>query len=150
VLQLREVAKPVPRDNEVRVKIHATTVTAGDCEARSLQIPFLFRLPMRLYVVFRRPTRIIIPGQELAGEIESAGKAVTRFKPGDRVFGTTGFNMGAYAEYICLPENPADTEGVLVTKPANLTYEEAAAVPLGGLEALHFLRRGNIRRGNGC
>ncbi len=145
VLQLQEVAKPTPKDDEVLIRIYAATVIAGDCEVRNLKIPILFRLPMRMYVGFRKPKRITILGQELAGEIESVGKDVRLFKAGDQVFAATGFTMGAYAEYICLPEK--STDGVVAAKPANMTYEEAAAVPTGGLEALHFLRKGNIQRG---
>jgi NADPH:quinone reductase-like Zn-dependent oxidoreductase len=147
VLQLQEVEKPAPKDDEVLIRIYATTATAGDCEMRSLKFPLLLSLPMRLYVGLRRPTRIKIIGQELAGEIESTGKAVKRFKEGDQVFAALGFGMGAYAEYICLPEAPSEMEGVLARKPANMTYEEAAAVPVGGLNALHFLRKGNIHSG---
>ena len=145
VLQLRDVEKPTPKDNEVLIKIRATTVTAGDQEMRSLTVPLWLRLPTRLYVGLRKPERITILGQELAGTVESAGKDVRRFREGDEVFAATGFSLGAYAQYICLPEESEDS--VLAPKPANTTFEEAAAVPVGGLEALHFLRKANVRTG---
>jgi NADPH:quinone reductase-like Zn-dependent oxidoreductase len=147
VLQLKEVEKPAPKDNEVLIKIHATTAATPDTELRRLKLPLLFAIPLRLYTGVIKPTRITILGTEFAGEIESAGKDVTRFKPGDQVFGYTGLGMGTYAEYVCLKENPSGLAGVLGTKPVNLTYEEAAAVPFGGLEALHSLGKAMIQRG---
>ena len=146
VLQLKEVETPTPRDKEVLIRIYATTVTAGDCEQRSLTLPILHRLLMRAYVGLKRPKRITILGMDVAGEIEAVGKDVKLLQAGDQVFAATGFvGMGANAEYICLPEEPE--KGALALKPANMTYEEAAAVPVGGLEALHFLRQGNIQIG---
>jgi NADPH:quinone reductase-like Zn-dependent oxidoreductase len=145
VLQLKEVEKPIPEDHEVRIKIFATTVTAGDCEMRSLKFPIWLRLPIQIVAGISKPTRINIIGQELAGEIDAVGKDVRNFKVGDPVFGTTGFSKGTYAEYVCLPEEPGEMDGVLAQKPTNLSFDEAAAVPTGGLEALHFLRKGNIQ-----
>ena len=146
VLQLKEVETPTPKDKEVLIRIYATTVTAGDCEQRSLTLPILHRLLMRAYVGLNRPKRITILGMDVAGEIEAVGKDVKLLQAGDQVFAATGFvGMGANAEYICLPEEPE--KGALALKPANMTYEEAAAVPVGGLEALHFLRQGHIQIG---
>ncbi len=140
-LQLTKVEKPTPKDNEILIRVHATTATAGDSEIRTLKFPVWLMLPIRIYVGFIKPRNFIL-GQELAGDVEAVGKDVTRFKEGDPVFGTTGFRFGAYAEYTCLPE-----VGVLAIKPSDMTYEEAAAVPVAGLEALHFMRKANIQRG---
>jgi len=142
VLQLKEVEKPTPKDNEVLIKIYATTVTAGDTEIRGLKFSGGFRMLMRLGFGFRGPRKKIL-GQELAGEIESIGKNVKLFRKGDQVFGTTGMRLGAYAEYICLAEKRKLRE--LVIKPTTMTYEEAATVPIGRLEALHYVRKANIQ-----
>jgi NADPH:quinone reductase-like Zn-dependent oxidoreductase len=147
VLQLQEVKKPIPKDNDVIIKIHSATVTTGDCETRELKLPFYISFPMRLFFGLIKPKRVKILGQELAGEIESVGKDVTLFKKGDRVFAFAGFRMGAYAEYISLPEKPKDMSGIVAEIPANISYEEAAAIPLGGLEALYFIRKANIQKG---
>jgi NADPH:quinone reductase-like Zn-dependent oxidoreductase len=144
VLQLTQVPKPVPRDHEVLVKVHATTVTRGDVIMRSFNppVPRWQRILARLYLGIRKPKRQIL-GMELAGEIESVGTKVTQFKPGDQVFASTfGVDFGGYAEYKCLPEN-----GVLALKPSNLSYEEAAAVPGGGMTALRCLKKGKLQPG---
>lgn len=130
VLQIKEVDKLTPKDNEVLVKIYATTVSSGDCEIRSLKFPFLLQLLMRIGFGFRKPRKKIL-GQELAGEIEAVGKDVKLFNEGDPVFGSTGFGFGAYAQYLCMPE-----KGILAIKPANMIYEEAAVVPYGVSMAL--------------
>lgn len=146
VLKLKEVERPIPQDHEVSIKIHATTVFAADCELRGLKVSLALRLPLSIYMTFFRPKPIIL-GQELAGEIESVGKGVTRFKVGDQVFAAVGLSLGTYAEYKCVPEEPGFLGGALAIKPDNMTYAEAAAVPVGGLEALHFIRRANIQSG---
>lgn len=143
VLQLKEVEKPTLKDKEVLIKVHATTVTMGDTEMRALKFLGALKFLMRLAIGFRGPRKkTSILGQELAGEIEAVGSEVTHFREGDPVFGTTGFRFGAYAEYACLPEN-----GVMIIKPDNIIYEEASAVPIGGLEAVHYLRKANIQKG---
>jgi NADPH:quinone reductase-like Zn-dependent oxidoreductase len=146
VLQLIEVEKPTPNDNEVLIKIYATTVTAGDCEMRSLKLPLGYQLMLRLGFGIRGP-RNIKTGSEVAGEIEAVGKDVKQFRVGDQVYGSTGMVFGANAEYICLPEKPGEMEGGVAIKPANMSYEEAATVPFGGRDALHFLRKGDLQSG---
>jgi len=142
-LQLKEVEKPVPKDNEVLIRIHATTVTTSDCNVRNFTfVPKLFLLPARMYIGFKEP-KINILGIDLAGEIEAVGKDVKRLKKGDQVFGTPEPALGAHAEYTCIPE-----DGVLTIKPANTTWEEAASVSLAGNTALYFIRDlGKIQAG---
>jgi NADPH:quinone reductase-like Zn-dependent oxidoreductase len=142
VLHVQEIARPGPRANEVLVKVHATTVTIGDCRMRSFTVPRAQWLPARLYLGLRKPRRPIL-GMELAGEIVAIGNEVTRFKPGDPVFASTfEVDFGGYAEYKCLPE-----DGLLAIKPANLTFGEAAAAVGGGMTALRCLERGRIQPG---
>lgn len=141
VLQLKEVEKPTPKNNEVLIKIFATAVTASDCIVRGFKVPITFWIPMALAVGFPKPRQPIL-GMVLAGEVESVGKDVKSFKKGDQVFGFDRFVFGTYAEYKCIPE-----EGMLAIKPTNVNYEEAAAVPFGGLLALSYLRKGNIQSG---
>jgi NADPH:quinone reductase-like Zn-dependent oxidoreductase len=141
VLQLQDIEIPVPKDKEVRIKIHATTATVADFRIRSFTVPKSFWIPARLALGITKPRKPIL-GVELSGEIEYVGKNVTRFKKGDQVFAATLMHMGAYAEYICLPE-----DGPIAIKPDCITYEEAAAIPVGARTALHYLRKGEIKSG---
>lgn len=141
VLRLQEVAKPTPKDHEILVRVHATTVAAGDVRVRSFNCPPAMWLPMRLVLGLTKPRKPIL-GIELSGEVEAVGSKVTRFKPGDLVFAETGMRFGGYAEYVCLTEN-----GVVAIKPPNVSHEEAAALPVGANSALYFLRKGNLRQG---
>lgn len=137
VIQLEDVEKPIPKDNEVLIRIHATTVSAADWRMRRA-VPFIVRFMTGLW----RPRKIQILGMEFSGRVESVGRAATRFGKDDQVFGSTGFKFGTHAEYVCLPE-----DALLAIKPVNISFEEAAAVLFGGMSALHFLRKANIQAG---
>ncbi|SFD43861.1 NADPH:quinone reductase [Lentibacillus persicus] len=141
VLEIKEVAKPAPKENEILIKVYATTVTSGDVRIRRFISPLLVWLPMRLSLGIRRPKKPIL-GMELSGEVEEIGEHVKHFKKGDQVVAMTGNNFGAYAEYVCLPE-----DGGITIKPANVPYEDAAAFSFGATSALYFLRQGNIQKG---
>lgn len=141
VLQLTEVEKPTPKDNEILVKVYASTVTSGDVNLRSFKFPALFWFFMRFQYGVKRP-KIAIPGSEFTGEVAAVGRDTSRFVQGEPVIGSTGLRFGANAEYVCISES-----GVLAKKPANLPFEQAAAIPFGGLSAMYFLKHGNIQSG---
>jgi len=141
VLKLEEIPKPTPKDDQVLIKIHAATVGTWDCEARSFSFPLWFWLPLRIAMGLRKP-RWPVLGQELAGEIEAVGKDAKYFKKGDQVFASVGLGFGAHAEYKCMPSN-----GTIAIKPASMSYEEAAGIPVGGDNALHFLRKAAVQSG---
>lgn len=145
VLKLKEIEKPKPKNSEVLVKIHAATVTSGDIRLRSSDFPFLFWIPARLIFGILRPKKRIL-GHELSGTIEEIGDKVTKFKVGDNVFGTTTMlKTGSYAEYICIPEEWKD--GVLEIKPKNISFKDAAALPIGAMTALFLLEKANLKQG---
>ncbi len=142
VLKLTNVEEPIPADDEILIRVRAAEATKSDCEMRSFKFAVKwFWLPLRIVFGIRKPKRQILGGY-FSGEIESVGKNVIRFSAGDRIFGSAGLRLGAYGEYVALPASYT-----IVAKPTNMTFEEAAAVPLGGLNALHFMRRANIHPG---
>jgi NADPH:quinone reductase-like Zn-dependent oxidoreductase len=145
VLQIREMEKPVAKENEVCIKILATAVTASDLYIRGSQVPKRVLIPFRLMMGITKPRRPVI-GLVLAGEIESAGKNIKRFKPGDKIYGLTGFSLGAYAEFKCMKETDS-TQGCLSLMPENLSFEEATVAAYGGLLAFQFMEKGNIQPG---
>jgi NADPH:quinone reductase-like Zn-dependent oxidoreductase len=141
VLQMQDVPKPMPKSNEVLIKIHATTAHIGDTRVRGFKVPRAFWIPARLALGILRPRKAIL-GMELAGVVEAVGDAVTQFKAGDEVFAMPGASFGAYAEYITMPE-----DGIIVSKPDNMSFDEAAAIPAGALTALKLIRKANIQVG---
>ena len=141
VLQMADIAKPIPKPNEILIKTYATTVTSGDWRVRSLTVPAGFGWMTRLVFGVSRPRQPIL-GSELAGVVESVGEAVSRFKVGDAVFAFSDARMGCYAEYKCMPQ-----DGAVACKPLGLSYGEAAALSFGGTTALDFLRRAKLQRG---
>lgn len=142
VLRLGEIARPTPNDAEILIRVRAAEVTKADCELRSFSFPVKwFWLPLRLVMGITRPRRRVLGGY-FSGEVEAVGKDVSKFKVGDQVFGSAGLRMGAYGEYVCLP-----AEYTISAKPSNMSFEEAAAVPLGGLNAFHFLRLARVQKG---
>ncbi|MGF7139094.1 NAD(P)-dependent alcohol dehydrogenase [Roseimarinus sediminis] len=146
VLKFGDVDKPSPKENEVCIKIHASAVTNSDIFVRSSELPLRYKIPMRMMLGIRKPRKPIL-GLVLAGKVESVGKEIKQLKPGDKVYGVSGFGLGAYAEYKCMKENDS-TYGCLSRMPSNVSYEEATALAYGGLLALQYLEKGNIQKGD--
>jgi NADPH:quinone reductase-like Zn-dependent oxidoreductase len=147
VLQIKDVEKPIPKDDEVLIRNYATTVHVGDTRMRAFRVPKLYWLPMRLFLGITKPKRIIL-GMEVSGIIESLGNNVKEFKEGDDVFALTGFNAGGYAEYSSVLAIGGDEKnGIVVAKPSNISFEEAAAVPAGALTALKHMQKVNVHKG---
>ena len=140
-LQIKDKETPVPGDKDVLIRVHATTVSSGDVKLRSFDVGAMYKIPMGLYLGFRKPKRQVL-GDDFSGVVASVGKDVETYKKGDLVFGTVGFAISAHAEYVCLPE-----DGSYTHKPANMTHEEAAAIPFGGHTALYFLNKADVRSG---
>jgi len=142
VFRLVDMAQPTPKDNEILVKVHAATVTAGDCELRRFDVARWIWLPLRLYMGITKP-RLSILGQELAGEVVALGKDVDGIEVGDQIFAEAGMKMGGYAQFTCL-----SVSRTFAKIPSNMTYQEAATIPTGGINALHFIRKGNVTAGD--
>lgn len=141
-LKLKEIPKPRPGNKEILIKVINTTVTAGDCELRTMKFPALFRIPLRIYFALARSNGIV-PGQEVSGLIEAVGHGVTRFKPGDKIVAATMLRLGGCAEYVCLPESYP-----IMLKPDTLSFEESATLITGGLNAIHFISVGQLQAGH--
>ena len=142
VLKIGEVEKPFPKDKEILIKVMATSVTLGDCEMRNLSLPVIFKIPLRLVIGIIKPRGFTL-GQEFAGVVDEVGKDVTKFKIGDEIFGQTGVTMGAYSQYMTQSEN-----STISKKPSSISFEQAACVPLGGLESQHFIRLSGLVKGS--
>lgn len=146
VLKVLEIPKPEPKENEVLVRIHAASISLADCEMRAMKLPvFLIRVMMRVYIGLFRPKRIRTLGQEVAGVVEAVGSSVRKFKPGDRVFASLGLQFGGYAEYVCVPATSAGriTEPI----PAEMSFQEAATLPVFGVDAYHYVDQAKITPG---
>lgn len=146
VIKVKEIPKPEPKENEVLIRIHAASVSLADCEMRAMKLPLFFiRVMMRIYIGLFRPKRIQILGQEIAGVVEAAGPNVRKFKVGDQVFASLGLKFGGHAEYICLPEQTSGRTLALI--PESMTFQEAATLPVFGVDSYHYLNQANIQPG---